>query len=150
MSRTKRIEKKVAYLGQYIESAACRNKTDYALTLAKKIAVLNNKALEAYLDECIADSRRILVDYRTGAVPTADGVEYVMLMPDHEGKPVVEVKQGSRFYYFPLTNGFQVHICNGFLRSLDLGIDIHFESYLQYGNMLMECSELLEKRKALA
>lgn len=150
MSRTKRIEKKVAYLGHYIESAACRNKTDYALTLARKIAGLDNKALEAYLDECIADSRRIPVDYRTGAVPKADRVEYVMLMPDHDGKPVVEVKQDNIFYYFPLTNGFQVHICNEFLRSLDLGIDIHFKSFLQYGNMLMECSELLRKKKALA
>lgn len=44
MSRTKRIERKVVYLGNRIEEMTGREKVDFALDLAKKIAVSPDKA----------------------------------------------------------------------------------------------------------
>ncbi len=75
-----------------------------------------------------------------------ESVEYVMLVPDRQGKPEVEVKQGDQLFYFPLTTGFEIHNCNEFLCSLGLGVNVYFETYLQYGKMLFTITALLGKR----
>lgn len=151
MSRTKRIERKVAYLGNRIEEMTGSEKVDFALELAKKIAVAPNKAaLEDVLDDYINESHHVIITYGNRRLVKPEGVDYVMLVPGRRGKPTAEVKRGNKFFYFPLTTGIEIHICNEFLRSLGLGIDIHFETYLQYGMMLLKCSELLEKKKPLA
>lgn len=43
-----------------------------------------------------------------------------------------------------LTKGFQIHIANEFLRSLDSGSDISFETYSQYGQVLMDVHEAID------
>lgn len=43
-----------------------------------------------------------------------------------------------------VTQGFQIHIANEFLRSLDSGIDIEFESYSQYAQLLMDVAEAID------
>lgn len=43
-----------------------------------------------------------------------------------------------------VTNGFQIHIVDEFLRSLDTDIDIAFESYSQYAELLADVYEAIE------
>lgn len=43
-----------------------------------------------------------------------------------------------------ITRGFQIHIVDEFLRSLDSGIDIHFDSYSQYNKLLMDVFEAID------
>lgn len=49
-----------------------------------------------------------------------------------------------------VTRGFQVHLVNEFLRSLDSGVDIIFESYSQYAGMLMDIAEAIDGQKEYA
>jgi len=39
-----------------------------------------------------------------------------------------------------ITKGFQIHIANEFLRSLESGSDIEFNTYSQYGQLLYGCT----------
>ena len=43
-----------------------------------------------------------------------------------------------------ITRGFQIHIVDEFLRSLDSGINIHFDSYSQYNELLMDVFEAID------
>lgn len=43
-----------------------------------------------------------------------------------------------------VTQGFQIHIVDDFLRSLDSGIEIEFESYGQYADMIMDVAEAID------
>ena len=53
--------------------------------------------------------------------------------------------KGSRIFFNQvITQGFQVHIVNELLRSMDSGIDVKFESYKQYGNLLMDIQEAID------
>lgn len=150
MSRTKRIEKKVAYLGNHIEEMTGREKIDFALDLAKEIAVAPDRAaLEDVLDDYIHATRHVTITCRNRDLVKPQEVECIMLVPGRQGKPTAEVKQGNQFFHFPLTTGFEIHNCNEFLRSLGLDVNVHFETYLQYGEMLFTVTELLKKRKAL-
>ncbi|WP_352420771.1 hypothetical protein [Proteiniborus sp.] len=47
--------------------------------------------------------------------------------------PVVIVKEE-----FSLTNPNSIHQCNEFLRSLNTGIEIKFENFIQYINLLQD------------
>ena len=47
------------------------------------------------------------------------------------------------FYNQVVTRGFQVHIANEFLRSLDSGLDVKFESYSQYADLIMDVHEAI-------
>lgn len=39
---------------------------------------------------------------------------------------------------------FQIHLAKQFLRSLDSGVDVVFESYVQFANMIMDIAEAIE------
>ena len=43
-----------------------------------------------------------------------------------------------------ITRGFQIHIVDEFLRSLDTDIDIVFESYSQFNELLMDVFEAID------
>lgn len=43
-----------------------------------------------------------------------------------------------------VTQGFQIHIVDDFLRSLDSGVEIGFESYGQYADMIMDVAEAID------
>lgn len=43
-----------------------------------------------------------------------------------------------------ITQGFQIHICNELLRSLDSGLDIDFEDYVQYADLLLNVFEKVD------
>lgn len=43
-----------------------------------------------------------------------------------------------------ITQGFQIHIANEFLRSLGTEHDVEFESYSQYANLVMDIAEAID------
>lgn len=43
-----------------------------------------------------------------------------------------------------VTQKFQVHICNDFLRSLDSGVDVKFLDYGQYEQLIMDIAEAID------
>lgn len=45
-------------------------------------------------------------------------------------------KSRSTTYHFPLYEGFQVHVCNEFLRSLNTDADVTFITYSQYSDLI--------------
>lgn len=49
-----------------------------------------------------------------------------------------------------VTEGFQLHIMDEFLRSLESGVPIIFESYSQYAELLMDVYEAIEGNKEYA
>jgi len=53
--------------------------------------------------------------------------------------------KGQRlFYNQTLHVGFGMHKANEFLRSLDSGLDIHFESFKQYYDLLLDVHEAID------
>lgn len=42
-----------------------------------------------------------------------------------------------------VTQGFQIHIVNSFLKELDSGIDVKFDSFTQYNNLIMDIHEAI-------
>ncbi len=55
-----------------------------------------------------------------------------------------EYAKSMLFMYQVITQGFQIHIANEFLRSLDSGIEIEFQSYAQYAQLLMDVAEAID------
>lgn len=52
-----------------------------------------------------------------------------------------EYKNSQLFMNQVITKGFQIHIMNEFLRSLETDVEIEFESYKQYNELLMDVFE---------
>lgn len=71
------------------------------------------------------------------------------LCADCSGDPqmivIDETKQGTILYHFPLLKGHQVYTCNEFLRSLDTGIDIKFNTYKEYGGLIEKCFDAIKQ-----
>ncbi len=109
----------------------------------------------------MADLKSLAEDVKTAAenggsykeVPFGDyevAIDKLELTASKAGDPMVSVWfkvvdgefKGSRIFMNQVvTQGFQIHIINEFLRSLDSGIDIVFDTYKQYGNLLMDVFE---------
>src|SRR5690606_14367329 len=79
----------------------------------------------------------------------------LQLVESKAGNPMVTVwfkvlagdyKGSMIFMNQVITKGFQIHIMNEFLRSLDSGYDIEFKSYSQYGQLLMDIHEAIDGR----
>ena len=107
------------------------------------------------------DTKGLAEDVKTAAenggsfkeVPFGDyevAIDKLELTASKAGDPMVSVwfkvvdgeYKGSRIFMNQVvTQGFQIHIINEFLRSLDSGIDITFDTYKQYGNLLMDVFE---------
>ena len=45
-----------------------------------------------------------------------------------------------------ITQGFQIHIVNEFLRSLETGLDVEFVDYHQYNELLLDIAEAIESQ----
>ena len=73
----------------------------------------------------------------------------LMLCASCSGKPemllIDQSDKNKTIYHFPLYQGFQVHICNEFLRSLDTGIDIEFVTYKQYAELIDKCFDVIHQ-----
>ncbi|KHO39098.1 hypothetical protein OR62_07865 [Clostridium tetani] len=55
-----------------------------------------------------------------------------------------EYKGSLIFYNQVLSSGFGLHKANEMLRSLDSGIEVEFESFSKYNNMLMDIAEAID------
>ena len=80
-------------------------------------------------------------------------IDKMELVASKAGDPMVSVWfkvltgefKGNRIFMNQVvTQGFQIHIVNEFLRSLDTGVDIEFVTYKQYGNLLMDVMEAID------
>lgn len=80
-------------------------------------------------------------------------IDKMELTASKAGDPMVSVwfkvlagdfKGGRIFYNQVVTQGFQIHLVDKFLRSLDTGLDIEFVTYKQYGNLLMDVMEAVD------
>ena len=70
-----------------------------------------------------------------------------------EQKPMVRIwfkildgeYKGSLIFYNQLvTEGFQLNIMNEFLNSLESGVDVYFDSFKQYADMLLDIHEAID------
>lgn len=89
-------------------------------------------------------------------VPHGDyevAVQKLELTASKKGDPMVTIwfkvltgeYEGSLIFMNQMvTKGFQIHIVNELLRSMDTGIDIEFVTYKQYGNLLMDVAEAID------
>ena len=77
-------------------------------------------------------------------------VDKMELTASKAGDPMVSIwfkilngeYKGSRIFMNQVvTQGFQIHICNEFLRSLGTEQNVEFKSYKQYANLLMDIFE---------
>lgn len=80
-------------------------------------------------------------------------VNKMELVASKKGDPMVsiwfdilsgEYKGSKLFMNQVITQGFQIHIANNFLRSLDSGVEVEFESYAQYAQMLLDIHEAID------
>jgi len=80
-------------------------------------------------------------------------VDKMELSESKKGDPMVsiwfkilegEYKNSRLFFNQVITKGFQIHQANELLRSMDTGIEIDFESYSQYGQLLMDVHEAID------
>lgn len=74
----------------------------------------------------------------------------IELIADEKNRPVAFVSLDDKEYHIPLKQGVAIHMFNQILRSLDTGIEIKFESYAQYTQLLENVSEAVQKKKATA
>ncbi len=58
-----------------------------------------------------------------------------------------DYKGNSIFMNQVITQGFQIHIMDEFLNSLDTGVEIEFVDYAQYNDLLMDVVESCEEQK---
>lgn len=61
---------------------------------------------------------------------------------------VVTMDDGQAFL-FPLMTSFQIHRCNEFLRSLNLGMDVYFGSFEQYIFLVESCMNQLRIQRIM-
>ena len=80
-------------------------------------------------------------------------IEKLELAESKSQKPMVSVwfrvldgehKDGLIFYHQVITQGFQIHIMNQFLRELQDDVFVEFTSYSQYANLLMDVFERID------
>lgn len=80
-------------------------------------------------------------------------IEKLELTESKKGDPMVtcwmrilkgEYEKSLIFMNQVVTQGFQIHIVNEFLRSMDCGVEITFESYSQYSQLLMDVHEAID------
>ena len=77
-------------------------------------------------------------------------VEKIELRESKKGDPMVSIwfniiagnfKNSKIFYNQVINQGFQIHLLNEFLKSLDTGVNVEFDSYAQYSEVLMDVAE---------
>lgn len=67
---------------------------------------------------------------------------FKVLAGEYEGQTI--------FFNQVITQGFQIHIVDDFLKSLDTGLDIHFEDYAQYNDLLLDVVEACDGKLEFA
>ena len=82
-------------------------------------------------------------------------IDKLELTESKKGDPMVSVwftilngeyEKSKIFMNQVITQGFQIHIMNTFLRSLDSGIEIQFDDFEQYAQLLMDVHEAIDSQ----
>lgn len=77
-------------------------------------------------------------------------VDKIEMKESKKGDPMVTIwfkiiagklKNSIIFYNQVINKGFQIHLCNEFLKSLDTGVSVEFDTYAQYNEVLMDVAE---------
>ena len=77
-------------------------------------------------------------------------VEKIEMRESKNGDPMVTIwfkiiagkfKDSIIFYNQVINKGFQIHLCDELLRSLDTGVNVEFDTYAQYNEVLMDVGE---------
>lgn len=83
-------------------------------------------------------------------------IEKMEIKESKKGNPMLSVwfkvlngefENSKIFMNQVITQGFQIHICNTFLRSLDTGLDIVFDDFEQYANLVMDVHEKVDEQQ---
>lgn len=81
-------------------------------------------------------------------------LEKAELKASKNGDPMVSIwfkilegdYKGQRIFMNQIiTKGFQIHIVDNFLKSMETGLDIRFEDYKQYADLLLDVAEACDK-----
>lgn len=117
-------------------------------------AKFNKKIDVKGLKEDIKNASENSGDYRE--VPTGTyevKITKLELVESKKGDPMVsiwfkilsgEYKNSNLFMNQVITQGFQIHIIDDFLKSLDSGVDIVFDDYVQYAQLLLDVHEAID------
>lgn len=82
-------------------------------------------------------------------------VDKMELTKSKAGDPMVTIwfkivegkfKNSLIFYNQIIPQGFQLHLANELLRSLDSGLKVEFETFKQYGNLILDIGEEIDGR----
>jgi hypothetical protein len=82
-------------------------------------------------------------------------IDKMELTESKKGRPMLTVwmkilegeYKGQLIFYNQVVDiGFGLHNANKFLRSLDSGLDVEFENFRQYGNLIMDIHEAIDGR----
>lgn len=82
-------------------------------------------------------------------------LEKLELQLSKKGDPMVciwwkilngEYKNSMIFQYQVITQGFQIHLISEFLRSLETNVDVKFDDYEQFNDLLLDISEEVESQ----
>ena len=82
-------------------------------------------------------------------------VDKMELTKSKKGDPMVTIwfkivegkfKNSLIFYNQIIPQPFQIHLNNEMLRSLDSGLDVEFQSFKQYGNLILDIAEEIDGR----
>lgn len=107
--------------------------------------------LQADIKEA-AENNGERVDVPHGAYEVS--INKMELKKSNAGNPMVSVwfkvlagnhKSQLIFMNQVITQGFQIHLANEFLRSLETGLTIEFETYSQYGALLQDVFKATKK-----
>ncbi|NFT04104.1 hypothetical protein FDF18_12505 [Clostridium sporogenes] len=76
---------------------------------------------------------------------------YVCLRENKEEKPILRVIEHSNVsglvhHDILLTTGFGLHLANHTLRLLDTGIDVKFDNFTQFNDMIMDINDIVLSR----
>ena len=86
-------------------------------------------------------------------------VDKMELITSKAGDPMVaiwfkvlegEFKGSLIFFNQVVTQGFQIHIVDELLRSMDSGVEVEFKKYSQYAQMIMDVAESIDGTREYA
>lgn len=84
-----------------------------------------------------------------GKIKPEDVIHVSMISKN--GNPHILILTNDEHITYPLNDGFEIHLCNEFLKSLHLVPDesIRFDCYVCYGSTIDFCNRLLEYRSVM-
>lgn len=119
--------------------------------------VIDTKGLAEDVKEAVANGTGSFKEVPHGEYEVE--VNKMELIASKKGDPMVsiwfkvvsgEYKGSLIFFNQVITQGFQIHIANELLKSMDTDLDIKFETYKQYGELIMDIAEVVDGKLEFA